>query len=145
MVAAVLMKVYASLLVHLHHSVLPSLPWNRRALSHRARKQTSHDCRMPAKKREMFARNSKVKATERPDGRTLLKDKGLREFLDRTGGSYPSSRMVEGMEVDQLAVNVGLHIVQDPVGTPATPVELVKDRVIQVGSLSAMNVVGRVS
>jgi hypothetical protein len=144
-VAAVLMKVHASLLVHLYQSALPSLARDRHALSHRARKQTSHDCRMPAKKKEMFARSSKVRATERRDDRTLLKDKGLREFLDRTGGSYPSSQMVEGMEVDHLAVNVGLHILQDPVGTPVTPVELVKDRVIQAGSLSAMSVVGRVS
>jgi hypothetical protein len=145
-VDALKMKVRSSLLEPLHQSGRPGLPRNRRAPNHRARKQTSHGCMTnTAKNVEMFVPNSKVRGTERRDGQTLLKDKGLRELLDQTSCNDPSFPMVEGMEVDQLGVTVELHIVQDPAGMVATPVELEKDRVSRVGSLSAMSVVGRAS
>jgi hypothetical protein len=145
-VAAVLrMKVHSSLLAYLYHIALLSLHQSSPAPIHRAKTQTSHGCRILAKNEEKFGRNSKARVIERRDGRMLLIDKGLREPLHRTRDSYPSFRMIAGMEVGQLAVTDGLHIVQDPAGTLATPVELVKDRVIRVGSLSVMSVVGRVS
>jgi hypothetical protein len=142
--AASKIDAHSSLLAHLYQSELPGLSRNNGALSHHARTQTFHGCRTPAKNGERFGRNSKVRVIGRRDGRTPLIDKGLRELLHQKD-NCPSFPMAEGMEVGQLAVTDGLHIVQDPAGTLATPVELVKGTVIRVGSLSVMSVVGRVS
>jgi hypothetical protein len=138
-------KVCSSLVAHLYHIALLGLHQSRHAPIHRAKTQTSHGCRILAKNGEKLALNSKVRVIERRDGRTLLIDKGLREPLHQTRDSYPNFPMVAVMEAGQLAVTDGLHIVQDPAGTLATLVDLVKDRVIRVGSLSVMSVVGRVS